>query len=273
MALLKYLVTLLHFAVAYGSGITTQQAVDSLVASLEKQWKIDSSNPPTGDVDAISEPTCSGRIAACSTTYFFNRETIQSAGAKVVITYNPFDTGLQTNATPGPATFTVSNSTAVLTSHTSGWTIGGQLSGNLGTPSGTPVSGGGDLTFSGSYTNTDTTSTTYTTTVTESFQCPSDYTCALRTYSFTANLTGKCTKVPMVTCHYTYNICEDFTPNACPQYDHYHDSNCPASTDLVDCTVSTPVYGADGNPLTLMVPWAFKASAPGSSGVPLPLSK
>lgn len=163
----------LSFACNAANNLTTLQAVQSFAVQLNKNWKIDSSNPPYQDADSIAEPTCIDHITACSTAYFSNYLLLQNAAAKVNITYVGHDDELQINAGKKDVTFTFTMASASLTSTTEGWNIGSQVRLTVGTPSqDTPVEANGVVSFSGGYKSESTHTETNTRTVSEVITCP-----------------------------------------------------------------------------------------------------
>ncbi|EFY85234.1 hypothetical protein J3459_017562 [Metarhizium acridum] len=208
---------------------------------------VDWNNPPFTDGSKLNEYTCPAHAFECTTTDFWQRQTISSLPSHVTVSTEIHTDATLINDGTKDATITSSSSTAVALGTTKGWTIGAKAS--LSSPDKI-----GNAELSASYSDTSTSTTTETKTVQYGAVCPAGKTCRIQTVTFQARLEAYCKHEPMLDCRVPVNVCKRPTGILrCQQYVDYYNRNCVSPPSDSPCHVDVQVRADDGKLLTLVI--------------------
>lgn len=223
-----------------------QTLIQPILSRIENSFAIDTMNPPFYDTEWAWEPTCIEYFGKCTHAAFFHRHLLVEG--KPDVTYTSHIETAQVNSVHGESRLSMKSSTSVTDFTTTGWTIGAKLSIQGGTEE---AKGGAEV--SATYSNSATTSNTYTKEFVHEAPCDPGSECRIETWTFHVEVDGLCKSHGMINCRDfgTWDQCAD-PGRACAQFNNFYERNCLEISNPA-CKVKTPVFDDTGKPVSHIV--------------------
>ncbi|KAK2601558.1 hypothetical protein QQS21_004876 [Conoideocrella luteorostrata] len=225
------------------AGTLNRGQIKAITDELKQSLTISSKKPPYYDKTFKTEPSCVSHYFSCHQTEFFYRHFLRKVYS-IDIVYTSHTERKEYNTNNKPLTFKVTTSTTNTVSSTSGWNIGGKVSGTI-----SPI----ELEINGDFSKSDTTSHSETSTVENDVTCDPGYECSIDTLTFYAVISGLCSTEPYVRCEEEGNICLWKSPLGCGQYVDHYNRNCfdgRHEIEPLNCNATFPIYDDTGKPLS-----------------------
>ncbi|KAJ6437399.1 hypothetical protein O9K51_09955 [Purpureocillium lavendulum] len=215
---------------------------EAMRLSIEKNLKVDPKHAPFRDTNRENNVTCWQDVLGlnCFKATYVLRNQIQADTAKVSAW---FSVNVEARDTAGQASVQMGlqTSTSFMHSVTYGFSVAATMQvNNFGFVGGT-IGADTSLSISKSSTQTKTYSRSYT--------CPPWTRCMIQTMTWHVDVTGECAKIPIIHCREDHAVCGGASLT-CDNYRAFADKWCPRVAFTEPCTVSTPIMGQDGKPLS-----------------------
>ncbi|KJZ68156.1 hypothetical protein HIM_12454 [Hirsutella minnesotensis 3608] len=220
------------------------------MGTLER-FELDGKNPPIRDRVTVDWPASNDRryfgwlagTQTCSTLYVTHKDEMKSISKSKAYPERGTVVPQRANTGDKPLGITTKMEKKKFSKTTQGWKVGSELSGTVGKED---VAGLG-LKISAEYSTQTESGAEETESVEESYECPVNHVCAIETWTWHVELSGKCgggENRATIACENTKPLCEGDTMKLLPEEESIKAGACTPCRFCVkeqDCSVRLPV--------------------------------